>query len=312
MKIDVFSHFLPKMYFEGLGRKVVAGIDLSKLSPWILGDNAALTDIDVRVRFMDRYPDVRQVLSLPLPALEDALVTRSDAVALARTANDALAEIVAKYPDRFIGAVACLPLSDPDAAMEEADRAITQLGLRRVQIFTSIDGEPLDVLKFKPLYERMARYDLPIWIHPADPPIWRRLLGDQLIALKLGWPVETSIAMVRLARAGVFEEHPDIKFITHHCGAMIPYFERRIGIEQLRKFYNDTAVDGNTAALMCAYAYCGADNLLFATDMPFAGAEGSYGVTSETIRSIEQMDVPAIDKDKIFEGNARRLLNLTA
>ncbi|MDP2726940.1 MAG: amidohydrolase family protein, partial [Dehalococcoidia bacterium] len=176
MKIDVFSHFLPNRYFEGLCQKVGAGTDLSKLSPWVLG-NAALTDIDVRLRLMDGYPDVRQVLSLPLPALEDALVTRSDAIELARTANDELAEIVAKYPDRFIAAVACLPFSDLDAAIEEADRAITQLGLRGVQIFTSINGEPPDTPKFRPLYERMVRYDLPIWIHPADRPIWRDLLG---------------------------------------------------------------------------------------------------------------------------------------
>ena len=80
--------------------------------------------------------------------------------------------------------------------------------------------------------------------------------------------------MMRLALAGVFEDYPDIKFITHHCGGMVPFFERRIRnerrirIEHLRKFYNDTAVYGNTAALMCGYAFFGADHLLFGTDAP--------------------------------------------
>ncbi len=118
------------------------------------------------------------------------------------------------------------------------------------------------------------------------------------------------MVMVQLARAGVFEHFPGIKLITHHCGAMIPFFERRLGIDQLRKFYNDTAVNGNTAALMCGYAYSGADHLLFATDMPLGGKKGSYGATIETIRSIEQMDIPAKDKDNIFQGNAIRLMNL--
>ena len=90
--------------------------------------------------------------------------------------------------------------------------------------------------------------------------------------------------------------------------------ERRTRVvANFSKFYADTAVYGNSAALMCGYAYFGADHLVFGTDMPLGGtadSSGGYRSTLETVRSIEQMDVPATDKDKIFESNAKRLLRL--
>jgi aminocarboxymuconate-semialdehyde decarboxylase len=329
MKIDMFSHFLPKKYFEALRKKAGGQVHM-----WS-GGNGALSEIDVRLRVMDMYPDVTQILTVATPPLE-TLVTASDAIELARIANDEMAEVVAKYPNRFITAVACLPLNDIDASIKEADRTITQLHFKGVQIFSNINGEPLDSPKFMPLYERMAQHDLPIWIHP-----WLRatsLAGDLLTNAARGvdWPFETSVAMGSLAQSGVFEDYPNIKFITHHCGGMVPFFARRIarpgwerGVEKVtgktvtseqrtrvmtnyRKFYADTAVYGNSSALMCGYAYFGADHLLFGTDMPLGGGEssGGYRCTLETIRSIEQMDVPVMDKDKIFEGNAVRLLRL--
>lgn len=316
MKIDIFAHILPKKYYEALRKKAKADL------PWFTV-NPALSQIDIRLRLMDRYPDALQVLTVATPPPE-TVVTPSDAVELARIANDEMAEIVTKYPDKFLSAVACLPLNDIDAAIKEADRAITELHFRGVQIFTNINGESLDAPKFRPLYERMAQHDLPIWIHPWNQPT--PAAGDFSTnpVYGLGWPFETTVAMGCLVKAGVFEDYPNIKFITHHCGGMVPFFERRIEIgrrrteagkgritiDNFRKFYNDTALYGSTAALMCGYAFFGADHLLFGTDMPLGSGHEGYGYTLETIRSIEQMDVPVTDKDKIFEDNAKRLLRL--
>jgi len=159
MKIDIYSHILPKRYLSGLRDKLPLGFDSRETM------NRANCEIDIRFRLMDRYPDLVQVLTLSLPPVE-ALVKPREAIELARIANDELAEMVACYPDRFIAAVACLPLNDMDAALEETDRAITQLKLRGIQISTNINGEPPDLPKFRPLYEKMVNYDLPIWIHP--------------------------------------------------------------------------------------------------------------------------------------------------
>ena len=115
---------------------------------------------------------------------------------------------------------------------------------------------------------------------------------------------------MRLALSGIFREYPKIKLITHHCGGLVPFCFDRINPsvrdDDMRKFYGDTALFDSDAPLMCGYSFFGPDHLLFGTDTPLGRAHG-YGVR-ETMRAIEQMDIPAIDKEKIFERNALRLL----
>jgi predicted TIM-barrel fold metal-dependent hydrolase len=137
MKIDVYSHILPEKYLTAYGKKNKTVVESGE------GKVRAVIDLNVRLRLMDRYPDVLQVLTISRPPLEK-FVKPDEAVELARIANDELAELVDKYPDRFIAAAACLPLADMDAALAEADRAINKLGLKGVQISTRINGEPLD------------------------------------------------------------------------------------------------------------------------------------------------------------------------
>ena len=316
MKIDIFSHFMPKKYLEVLREKARPDADVSELGQWV-DSNAALTRIDMRLRVMERYPDVVQVLTMATPPLE-TVVSPTDAVELARLGNDEMADLVSTYPNRFVAAVACLPLNDVAASLEETERAIEKLNFRGIQVFTNINGEGLHEPKFRPLLEMMARYDLPIWIHPWDLPVStlsahsREWLKGPLVLHGLRWPFETSVAMARLVESAVFKEFPEIKFITHHCGGMIPFFGDRIGgAPALKNFYNDTALYGNTAALMCGYAWFGSDRLLFGTDMPLGASKtGSYGRTLDTIESIERMDITEADREKIFSGNARRLLKL--
>ena len=311
MKIDIFSHIVTPKYGNTLRKREKSGTLLSKLS--VHFDNEALNNIDVRLRVLDRYPGVMQVLTVTVAPLE-TLVSPSDAIELSRIANDEMAELVLKYPDKFAAAVACLPLNDIDAAVKEAERAIVQLNFEGVQIFTNINEKPLDDLEFKPLYELMARHDLPLWIHP-----WGNAMPSHHLVSSYVWQYETASAMERLALSWVFDTYPNIKFITHHCGGgLVPFFGQRVRVPNLRKFYNDTAVYGSTAALMCGYDFFGVDHLLFGTDMPLSTANlhspGAMkyvsGYTQETIESIENMNISNTDKEKIFEGNARRLLKL--
>lgn len=306
MKIDFFTHILTKKYVEGLKGKSRYDIDITKSSGGGVVRTEPLIQVDLRLRFLDRHPDVLQVLTMAAPPLE-RLAAPKDAIGLAQIANDEMAELVTKYPDKFVAAVACLPLNDIDASLKEADRAIKELNLRGVQIFSNIDGEPLDAPKFRPLYELMANYDLPIWIHPWNPPSWDVSMPFYDRGT-LSWPYNSSQAMVHLAQSGVFEDYPNIKFIIHHCGAMAPFFGGRLGrlADKLRKFYADTA-QGSTAALMCEYAFFGAEHMLFGTDAGIS-YRAHNDATLDAIRAIERMDVPAIDKDKIFYDNASKLL----
>jgi uncharacterized protein len=310
MKIDIYSHIMPKKYTELYARKNKA------IKQRVEYRSIAVVDLDVRLRLMDRYPDVLQVLTVANIPLE-TFAQPTDAIELAKIANEELAELVDRYPDKFIAGVACLPMNDVGAALNEAERAITKLGLKGVQIYSRINGETLDNPRFKPLWEKMAEYDLPIWIHPAT--------NDKLdndIGL-FSWPFETSSAMFRLVTAGVFNDFPDIKFIVHHCGAMAPYFQKRIkwvlslvpGLfpnirhpeEHFRKFYTDTAVYGNTSSLMCGYDFFGPDHILYGTDAPLGP---KFGMTGETAESIERMSIPDAEKEKIFFRNAVELLTL--
>jgi predicted TIM-barrel fold metal-dependent hydrolase len=307
MKIDVFAHILTEKFLS-IYRKKAPAIEnqIEVLTP-------PVGDLQIRFRLMSRYPDILQMLTVANVPLEK-FVGSKDAVELAKIANDELADLVIKYPDKFFGAVACLPMNDLDAALEEADRAITKLRLKGVQIYSRINGEPLDTPKFRPLYEKMAGFDLPIWIHPTT---YEKLDNDIGI---FSWPFETTSAMFRLVKAGVFAEYPNIKFIVHHAGAMVPFFADRIKWvmslvpqpypnihEHFHKFYVDTAVYGNTSALMCAYDYFGADHLLFGTDAPLGPR---WGMVEDTIASIERMKIPDMDKEKILKKNAVDLFKL--
>jgi predicted TIM-barrel fold metal-dependent hydrolase len=313
VKIDIYTHWWPRKAAQALLKKVKQGSDPVSIAYLERRETrTAVNDLDLRFRFMNRHPDVLHVLTISNPPVE-AFVGPKDAAEISKMANDELAELVDKYPDRFVAAVAILPMNDIDLALKECDRAITKLGLKGIRLYTTIMGETLDSPRLRPLYEKMAKYNLPIWIHPTDPPPLS--VGQES---HLGWEYEISKAMITLASSWVFQDFPNIKFITHHLGAMIPFYAERIrgnffagnpdAFLNLYKFYNDTALYGNTPALMCGYAFFGADHILFGTDMPLGGKPA--GNMQKTISAIEAMDIPHAEKNRIYLENAVSLLNL--
>jgi len=319
--IDVFTHILPPEYLAKLGQLAATGKVPSDRVEALRRSSPALLDINTRLKVMARFPDTMQVLTMVGPPLE-ALAGPDDAAELAIIANDNLAELVARHPDKFV-AVASLPMNNIAAALKEIDRTIGKLKFKGVQIFTSINDKPLDSPEFLPLYEKMARLSLPIWIHPLremSEPDYPGEPGSKYgLNAILGWPHATSLAIVRLSASGVMEKYPDLKVVTHHGAGTVPYLAGRIAnspfkyeklsapiTESLKKFYNDTAVQGNVPNLMCDYGFCGAGHMLFGTDFPMATPE----LVLETIRSVNAMSIPEIDKKKIFSENARKLLKL--
>ena len=331
-KIDIFTHIMPVRYREKLLKIAPPGLDIITN----VGSTPTLFDLDQRFRIMDKFDGLRQVLTLSAPPVEQ-IADPKQAVDLARLGNDGLAELVDKYPDRFAAGVASLPMNNMDAALVELDRAIRDLKLKGVQVLTPVNDKPLDSPEFIPLYEKMAEYDLPIWIHPRrgqDYPDYRTEEESKYRVFSVfGWPYETTVATTRLVFSGILEKYPRLKWITHHCGGMVPFLrERVIGsydrifkdlkddvrqrltkphVEYFRMFYNDTAINGNTSALMCAYEFCGAEHLLFATDNPFDTELGERNLR-QVIKAIEQMAISAAEKEKIFELNAKKLLALSS
>lgn len=329
--IDAYSHIIPPNY-RGALYKVIPKDIVAKTS---IDTTPTLYDLEHRFRIMDRFEGIVQVLTLAWPPVEE-IADSEKAVDLARLANDEMAELVLKYPDRFVAAIACLPMNNMDAALKEVDRAINDLNFRGIQITSNINDKPLDLPEFVPLFEKMSKYNLPIWIHPKTGITCRDYPKESMsmysIDTLFGWPYESTVAMTRLVFSGILEKYPNLKIIIHHCGAMVPYFEQRIigfydkqevlwkrkhkkgltkaPIDYFKMFYTDTALYGNTSALMCAHAFYSADHLLFGADMPLGDSQLGYRNYRQTINAIEQMEISDIEKKKIFEDNARCILRL--
>jgi predicted TIM-barrel fold metal-dependent hydrolase len=328
MMIDIFPHIIPEKYKEVLYKKLPGGFFGAK---WI-ETIPTLTNLDARFRIMDQHPGLVQVLTMGNPPLEKVLKPK-DAAEVCIVANDSLAELVGKYPDRFVAAVASLPLNNIDASLKEIDRVVNDLRFRGIQIHSPLDNKPLDSPEFFPIYQKMSEYNLPIWIHPlrdlSHPDYDGEDSSKYLIFSTIGWPFETTKAMVRLVFSGVFDKFPNLKIITHHGGGMLPFYaarmtgfyehnEMRLGFKHnlkekpmyyFRKFYADTAIYNSTPGLTCCQAFFGAEHVLFGTDMPYDSQLG-YRQVREVIEAIEAMEISDADKKLIFEDNARRLLRL--
>jgi uncharacterized protein len=333
-KIDIFTHVYPRNFYDKLMAVAPNFKDMGKRSRGV----PMLVDLDERFRVMDRFQGYEQVLSLPTPPLE-AMANPSQALDLALAANDGMAELVSRYPERFAGFVASLPLNDPEAAVRETRRAVDDLGARGIQMFSNVQGKPISAPEFMPLYETMASYDLPIWLHPyrgaeiSDYPTEDRSQFE--IFWTFGWPYETSVAMARLVFAGLFDRFPALKIISHHMGAMAPYFAGRVGpgwdqlgvrtsdqdlsvvlkglkkrpIDYFRMFYADTALFGAFEATVCGLSFFGVDHVLFASDAPFDPEKGPMYIR-ETIAIIDRLPVSPEERERIYWRNAAALLKL--
>jgi aminocarboxymuconate-semialdehyde decarboxylase len=307
-------------------RKRVAGIPV-------------LYDLDARFRVMERFgDDYRQILTIASPPIETLgppAVSRD----LARLANDELAELCQKYPDRFAGFSASLAMNDPDAAVAEAERATKELGALGVQIFTNVNGLALDDARFAPLFATLAKLDKPIWVHPARAAGHPDYLTEDRSKYELwwvfGWPYETAIFMSRLIFSGILDRHPRLRILTHHGGGMVPHFAGRIGpgLDQMgartpdedltkvrdaltkrpfdyyKMFYGDTALFGAEHALRCAVEFFGTEHMLFGSDMPFDPEKGTQFIR-ETMANIDALGLLPAERAAIYEGNARTVLGV--
>lgn len=316
-KIDIFNHILPPKYLERLDA-------LNIFLP--LKNVIMLRDIDARAHEVAAHEDLEEVLTIVMPEVIDS-VSVKDGCYLAALANDEMARIVQMHPQAFTAGIATVCLRDMDSTLTELRRAVEELGLRGVQIATTISGENLDEEKFIPFFEAIAEYDLPVLVHPCDGP-------NSKPDFIFNWPLETSWMMIRLAASGIFERFPDLKIVTHHLGALIPTFHNRIfttylregfykkhkgcpnaedAYQNLRRFYNDTALYGNsTAAIRAGLDFFGTAHVLFGTDAPLDGDRGSEGrgQTENTISSIQRLDILDSEKQMIFQDNALKLLKM--
>jgi len=328
-KVDAFAHILPRGYLDKLERHLGTSLASEQLRHYregVFRFSDALTDLDARWRAIEPLSDYTQVLVLAVPPIEEVGAPEV-AADFARLANDEMAELVVKHRDRFVGFAAALPLNDVEASLREMDRACRDLGALGVQVFSNVQGVPLDDPRFEPLFTQVEELERTVWLHPtrsatfADYPSERR--SDYGLWWSLGWPYETAAALARLVYSGVVERHPRLRVIAHHGAGMVPHFSARLGmgpgfrqvkddlprppLEYFKRFYADTALFGAPHAVRCVLDFFGPDHVLFGTDMPL----GPPDSLEATIKDVDSCDLVESDRAAVYAGNAIRLLGIS-
>jgi aminocarboxymuconate-semialdehyde decarboxylase len=278
-----------------------------------------LTDPRQRLEDMDRMGVDRQVLSVAPPQFyywtDPALGWK-----LARLQNDHLAQLVAKYPDRFSG-LATVPLQDVDAAVAELDFAVTELGLRGVEICTNVNGLDLDDRRFRPFFARAADLGVLVLIHPHGFTSGERLM-DYYLTNVIGNPLESTIAATRMIHGGVLEEWPALALCVVHGGGYLPFYASRMDhswrerpegrhripdrppSSYLRQIFVDCLVY-DPAHLGFLVQQMGADRVVVGTDYPYdMGFYDPVGLVEATPGLSDD------DRGRILGGNAAQLLGL--
>ena len=289
-----------------------------------------LIDIqDMRLAEMDKHGVEMMILSLNAPAVQ-AIHDVKRAIAVAREANDVLADHVRKRPTRF-AAFAALPMQDPEAAIAELTRCVKELGFvgALVNGFSQA-GAPdtalyYDLPQYRPFWRACEQLGVPFYLHPRNPlPNDIRAYDGHNWLLGPNWAfhAETAVHALRLIGSGLFDECPNLKIVLGHLGEGIPVYIWRIdgrngwmkerhryaakhgvGHYFRKHFHLTTSGNFSTPALLNAVSEMGADRVMFSVDWPFESVE-------EGCVWFDRAEIDATERAKIGRDNAIKLFKL--
>jgi 5-carboxyvanillate decarboxylase len=278
-----------------------------------------------RLADMDAAGIDMQILSLTSPGVQ---VLKSDvAVAMARLANDQLAEAVRRHPTRFAGLIAVAP-QDPTEAAREIERGATRLGLKGVIINSHTQGEYLDNPKFWPIFESAEALGLPVYLHPNTPPpkMIAPFLESGLDGAIYGFAVETGLHTLRLITQGVFDRFPKLTLVLGHLGEALPFWLSRLDymhrgtvmskrydfMKPLKKKVSDylrenvyytTAGMGWEPAISFTQSVIGMHRVMYAMDYP-------YQYVPEEVSAQDALPISDADKKRFFQTTAEQVFRL--
>jgi predicted TIM-barrel fold metal-dependent hydrolase len=289
-----------------------------------------------RIKRMDAAGIDMQVLSHVQPGIE-MITNLSTAIDLSHEINDWLGEIIKQYPSRFSG-FAMLPTQSPKAAAMELERTVNDLGFKGALINGHTHGCYLDDTSFHILLQKAENLDVPIYIHPTDPPKQiseTYFLNSPTLITGWGWSVETATHLLRMIVNGVFDRHPNLKIIIGHMGELIPFCYSRLNLAlSLGEWLlsaQETKTEGRLAkhrmqksftyymkqnvfittsgvfdqpVFQCALAFVGIDKLLFSVDDPFRD-------NFEAVDFLNRSTLSKQDLEKLAHINTERLLNIS-
>ncbi|MFF3849848.1 amidohydrolase family protein [Streptomyces sp. NPDC002328] len=301
-RIDVHQHLVPPLYRDALARAGIVDAGGRALPDW--SPAAAL-------ELMDLLEIGTAILSVSTPGT-GFLTDPAQAADLARRLNDHCAALAAEHPDRF-GWFATLPLPDVDAAAEEAERALVELGADGVTLLANNRGAYLGTEGQEALWRVLDEHGAVALVHPAELP---GPAVDGVPPFAADFLLDTTRAAYLLVRNGVVRAHPGIRFVLSHGGGFLPYASHRMAVaiaadtgrspldvlDDFRGFYFDTALSSSPAALPTLLAFARPGHVLFGSDWPFApAAAGQYfanglaeGVDAATLAAVDRANAEAL------------------
>jgi aminocarboxymuconate-semialdehyde decarboxylase len=325
MKYDLHTHYYPEVFFDTIRELATDfAFDTDSTGRTIIkyrgsrffGITPPMTDPVKRIEEMDRVGIDVEVVSLSTPNVFFTDAEHQPEVA--KLMNDAYADLVSRYPQRF-KAFASIPMDSPDAALEELTRALDQLKLNGVILLSNIMGRPLTEPQYRPFFEEANRRGLCIFIHPMLPenpqPFSEYVLGPII-----GFPCDTTLSVARLCYSGMLREFPSIRWIIGHAGGTIPWLMERMdngyrdfaecreNIDHLpsvylKQLYYDT-VTFSPHTLRMLRDIVDVNHMVMGSDFPHL-----LGSIDRAVSSIEELHISESEKAAIFSGTALSILN---
>ena len=279
-----------------------------------------LSSIETRLKDMDKMGVDIQAVS-PAPFQYYYWAEADHGAELARKLNDRLAEIVAKWPDRFV-AMGSVPLQNAELAVQELERMVKKLGFRGVEINTNVNGLNLTdkSLGLDKFFRKVQELDVVLFLHPTGFTSGERL-KDHYFNNVIGNPLDTTIAVADMIFDGVMQRHPKLKVVLPHAGGYLAHYparmdhahaarkDARVNIKKkpsdyLRKMYFDT-IAFDPAMLRFLIDYYGADHVVLGTDYPYDMGDFDPVGSIKAVPKISRADI-----DMIAGGTAAKLLKI--
>ncbi len=327
-RIDIHTHILPPTWPDLRARFGYGGWpQLESLGPRrarIVIDGRSFREIDddcwdpaVRLEDCDRTGVQLQVLST-VPVMFGYDKPAADATEVARLLNDHLAEVVAARPDRFAG-LGTVALQDPDLAIAELERCVTQLGLEGVQIGTHVGDRNLDDRAIEAVLAAADSLGAAVFVHPWDMLAPERMTRHWLPWL-VGMPAELALAIASVVLGGVLDRHPDLRLLFAHGGGAFPGLLGRVEAgfharpdlaatateteprEAVRRIYVDSLTHDPDALRFIA-GVVGEERVALGTDYPFPLGEAVPGATIEALTELSETT-----RERMLSGTALAFL----
>ena len=280
---------------------------------------------DQRIAQMDETGLDVQVLSLTTPGLHEL---GPDSVDLARRVNDAVAEAVARHPDR-LQALATLPVSTPEAAARELERCVRTLGFKGTMLCGRVGTRNLDHPELSCIFAAAAELRVPVLLHPRTPDDAVRKayysgfspeLDTAFANFGMGWHYDAGVQFVRLVLSGTFDRHPKLQVILGHWGEMVLFFAERLAAmdrfatlrEPIATYFRRNLYVTASGMFMPHYLrraleVVGPERLLFSTDYPY-----QYRPGGEARRFLDECGLDGEAKAGFAGANWERLTGQSA